>query len=58
MIGGGAALSALAGVSLSWGETDTPLLIIMALSALLGYASIRFVIAREKRIATTDPLSD
>ena len=58
LIGGGAALSALAGVSLGWGETDTPLLIIMAVSAVLGYVSIRFVVAREKRIAVTDPLSD
>ena len=58
LIGGGAALSAFAGVVLGWGTGDAPLLIIMAISACLGYISIRFVVAREKRLATTDPLPD
>jgi len=58
LIGGGAALSAFAGVALSWGTSDAPLLIIMAISACLGYASILFVVAREKRLAATDPLPD
>lgn len=58
LIGGGAALSAFAGVALGWGTTDTPLLVIMALSAILGFVSIRFVVAREKRIAASDPLPD
>ncbi len=58
LIGGGAALSAFAGVALGWGTGDAPLLIIMAISACLGYISIRFVVAREKRLATTDPLPD
>ncbi len=51
LIGGGAALSAFAGVALGWGGGDTPLLAIMAISALLGYISIRLVVAREKRLA-------
>ena len=58
LIGGGAALSAFAGVALGWGTGDAPLLIIMAISACLGYVSIRFVVAREKRLAATDPLPD
>ena len=58
LIGGGAALSAFAGVALGWGTGDAPLLIIMAISACLGYISIRFVVAREKRLAATDPLPD
>jgi len=58
LIGGGAALSAFAGVALGWGTGDAPLLIIMAISACLGYISIRFVVAREKRLAETDPLPD
>lgn len=58
LIGGGAALSAFAGVVLGWGTGDAPLLIIMAISACLGYISIRFVVAREKRLAATDPLPD
>ena len=58
LIGGGAALSAFAGVALSWGGGDIPLLAIMAISATLGYISVRFVIAREKRLEETTPLPD
>ncbi|MBT8460418.1 MAG: multidrug effflux MFS transporter [Boseongicola sp.] len=58
LIGGGAALSAFAGVALSWGSTDIPLLIIMAISACLGYVCILFVVAREKRLAAMGNLPD
>ena len=58
LIGGGAALSAFAGVALSWGTTDAPLLIIMAVSACLGYICIVFVVAREKRLAAMGTLPD
>ena len=58
LIGGGAALSAFAGVALGWGTTDAPLLIIMAISACLGYVAIVFVVAREKRLAATGTLPD
>ena len=58
LIGGGAALSAFAGVALGWGTTDAPILIIMAISACLGYVSILLVVAREKRLAATETLPD
>ena len=58
LIGGGAALSAFAGVALGWGTTDVPLLIIMAISACLGFISILFVVAREKRLAANGTLPD
>lgn len=58
LIGGGAALSAFAGVALSWGTTDAPLLIIMAVSACLGYICIVFVVAREKHLAAMGTLPD
>ncbi len=50
MIGGGAALSAIAGVLLHPGTGATPLLIIMVLSGFAGLASILYVIRREKQI--------
>lgn len=58
LIGAGAALSAFAGVALSWGTTDAPLLVIMAISACLGYMCIVLVVAREKRLATSGTLPD
>ena len=58
LIGGGAAMSAFAGVALGWGGGDIPLLAIMAISAALAFVSIRLVIAREKRMPTPTPLSD
>ncbi len=52
MIGGGAALSALAGASLGPNTGPAPLLWIMFLSALLGVVSILSVILRERRLGT------
>ncbi len=51
MIGGGAALSALAGSRLGPGTGPFPLLWIMFTSALLGMVSILYVIRRERRLA-------
>jgi DHA1 family bicyclomycin/chloramphenicol resistance-like MFS transporter len=50
MIGGGAALSALAGIALGPGSSAAPLLVIMGGSAALGVASILYVIRRERRL--------
>ncbi|MEZ5675632.1 MFS transporter, DHA1 family, bicyclomycin/chloramphenicol resistance protein [Thalassovita litoralis] len=50
MIGGGAALSALAGAMLKPGSTELPLLSIMMATALLSLVSILFVIHREQRL--------
>ncbi|MBS1303151.1 multidrug effflux MFS transporter [Loktanella sp. SALINAS62] len=51
MIGGGAALSQLAGVLLAGGTTAIPLQALMLVSALLAIVAIVFVIHRERRIA-------
>jgi DHA1 family bicyclomycin/chloramphenicol resistance-like MFS transporter len=53
MIGGGAALSVLAGIVLLRGETDLPLLILMACSTVLSILSILLVIARARRFKAT-----
>jgi len=50
MIGGGAALSALAGTLLKPGSGPYPLLWIMAIVSALAIASILWVIARERRV--------
>lgn len=50
MIGGGAALSALAGAMLGPGSTEMPLLAIMMVTALLSVLSILLVIRREARL--------
>lgn len=50
MIGGGAALSALAGAMLGPGSTEMPLLAIMLISAALSIPSILLVIRRENRL--------
>jgi DHA1 family bicyclomycin/chloramphenicol resistance-like MFS transporter len=47
-IGGGAALSVLAGIVLLWGTTSLPLQILMLATSLLSLASILFVIRRER----------
>jgi len=50
MVGGGAALSALAGVMLT-GETGAyPLILIMLIASLLGVAAIVYTIRRERRV--------
>jgi len=54
MIGGGAALSALAGLSLTAETGALALLWIMLITALLGIAAIRFVIWRERRVASAE----
>lgn len=51
MIGGGAALSALAGALLGPGTGAFPLLWIMLITALLGIVAIALVIRRERRLA-------
>ncbi len=50
MIGGGAALSALAGLALGPGSSAAPLLVIMGGSAALGVAAILYVIRRERQL--------
>ncbi|MGK7661091.1 MULTISPECIES: multidrug effflux MFS transporter [unclassified Marinovum] len=50
MIGGGAGLSALAGVLLQSGTGPWPLLWLMLLTGLLGMAAITLVIRRERRL--------
>jgi DHA1 family bicyclomycin/chloramphenicol resistance-like MFS transporter len=51
MLGGGAALSALAGTLLGPGSTEAPLLGLMLGTALLALVSITLVIRRERRLA-------
>ncbi len=51
MVGGGAALSALAGVVLTGGSTTMPLQIIMAVTSALSAVAICYVILRERRIS-------
>ncbi|MEM1074487.1 MAG: multidrug effflux MFS transporter [Pseudomonadota bacterium] len=55
MIGGGAALSALAGATLNEGSGAFPLLYIMTVTALAAVASICYVVYREKQLATRHP---
>lgn len=55
MIGGGAALSALAGGLLHDGSGTIPLQVIMAVSSALGAAAIWYVILRERRILSEAP---
>lgn len=50
MIGGGAALSALAGAMLTPGSTELSLLTIMLLTALLSVVSILLVIRRQRQL--------
>ncbi|MFZ5962746.1 multidrug effflux MFS transporter [Thalassococcus sp. BH17M4-6] len=54
MIGGGAALSALAGALLQPGTGAWPLLWIMFITSLLAIIAIRFVIWREARLIVLD----
>ena len=51
MIGGGAALSAVAGAALSEETGAFPLLWIMLITALLGILTILFVMWRARQIA-------
>jgi DHA1 family bicyclomycin/chloramphenicol resistance-like MFS transporter len=50
MIGGGAALSALAGVLLTPGSTDLPLLTLMMTTCVLSVVAILLVIRRERQL--------
>jgi DHA1 family bicyclomycin/chloramphenicol resistance-like MFS transporter len=54
MIGGGAALSALAGALLKPGTGAWPLLWIMFLTSLFAIVAIRFVIWREAQLKVLD----
>lgn len=51
MIGGGAALSALAGALLGDGDTALPLITVMVVSALCGVISIALTVRRDNRLA-------
>lgn len=51
MIGGGAALSALAGALLTRGEGAYPLLVIMFTTSILGVAAVVYTIRRERFVA-------
>jgi len=50
LIGGGAALSALAGVLLLMGTTSLPLQVLMLITATLSLVSILYVLRREKQL--------
>ena len=50
LIGGGAALSALAGVILLMGETSLPLQLLMLSTSALSFVAIIYVIRREKQL--------
>ncbi|MFW5641282.1 MAG: multidrug effflux MFS transporter [Roseicyclus sp.] len=50
MIGGGAALSALAGALLTKGEGAYPLILIMLATSVLGVAAILYTVRRERRV--------
>ena len=56
MIGGGAALSAGAGVALKLGGGALPLLAIMLATAMLALTSIVFVVRRNRKLAVTGEL--
>lgn len=57
MIGGGAALSALAAAVLKPGLGPYPLQVIMLISSSLGIVSVLYVIRRERRLASMKPKS-
>ncbi len=50
MIGGGAALSALAGMVLTPGAGAAPLVLIQVVTSLLSFGSILYVLERERRV--------
>lgn len=50
MIGGGAALSAFAGVALNWGGGSLPLVLIMSICSLLSLIAMLYVISRARRV--------
>ena len=56
MIGGGAAMSVLAGVALTWGGGSFPLLFLMSLTTGLSVVAIHYVIARERQITAPETL--
>lgn len=51
MLGGGAALSALAGALLTQGDGAYPLLLIMLATSILGVAAILYTIRRERQVS-------
>jgi DHA1 family bicyclomycin/chloramphenicol resistance-like MFS transporter len=53
LIGGGAALSAFAGIILLMGSTALPLQLLMLVTSALSFVAIRYVIRREKQLQTT-----
>ena len=53
MIGGGAALSALAGAALGTGNSAMPLILIMLASAICGVATIVATVRRDRRLGHT-----
>jgi DHA1 family bicyclomycin/chloramphenicol resistance-like MFS transporter len=57
MIRGGAALSALAGTVVSIDAGETPLLLLMETSAILGFATMLLVLRRQRQLAKQESLS-
>jgi DHA1 family bicyclomycin/chloramphenicol resistance-like MFS transporter len=51
MVGGGAALSALAGIVLTGDNGAYPLILIMLAASLLGVLSILYTIRRERQVS-------
>ncbi|MEM6728094.1 MAG: Bcr/CflA family drug resistance efflux transporter, partial [Pseudomonadota bacterium] len=55
MLGGGATLSAVAGIALGSGSSALPLIAIMAATSLAGVFAILFVLRREAQLARAAP---
>ena len=53
LIGGGAALSVLAGVVLHWGTTSLPLQLLMLITSCCALASILYVMRRERELSAS-----
>jgi DHA1 family bicyclomycin/chloramphenicol resistance-like MFS transporter len=51
LIGGGAALSVLAGIVLLWGTTSLPLQLLMLITSILSVGAILYVIRRERQLS-------
>ena len=57
MIGGGAALSALAGTVVSIDAGETLLILLMETSAILGFATMLLVLRRQRQLAKQESLA-
>jgi DHA1 family bicyclomycin/chloramphenicol resistance-like MFS transporter len=53
LIGGGAALSVLAGIVLLWGTTSLPLQLLMLFTSLCALTSVLYVLRRERQLSAS-----